>query len=942
MCAEKCPTTVTDDFNAGLGKRKAIYKYYAQAIPSAYCIDAVNCRQLGQGKKCGVCAKVCPAGAVEYDQKEETLDLEVGAVIVATGFKAFDPGRFDTYAYCSHPNVVTSLEFERLLSAGGPTAGHLVKPSELAREEKIDTAEKELKKLEKQAKLENSSRIEALRAEISRMEGLQTHESPRRIAWLQCVGSRELNHCDNGYCSGVCCMYAIKEAVIAREHSKSDLDAAIFYMDMRTYGKEFEQYYNRAEESGVRFIRSRVHTLDAVPGSDSLEISYISESGEMIQEEFDLVVLSVGLESSPDAADLAERLGFDLNRYRFAATSSFEPVATSRPGIYVCGVLQGPKDIPLSVMEASAAAGAAASKLSESRNTLVREKTFPEERDVSSEQPRIGVFVCNCGVNISSVVRVPEVVEYAKGLPNVVYVQENLFSCSQDAQDKLVRVIKEQNLNRVVVAACSPRTHEPLFQETVRNSGLNKYLFEQANIRDQCSWVHSAEPEAATAKAKDLVRMAVSRAALIEPLKMPSVPVTASAMVVGGGVAGMVAALTLAKQGFKAHIVEANDYLGGHALKLRTTWKGENVPEYIQALIKEVSLNENIRVHLGAKITGTSGYIGNFKTQITARDCESFEIAHGATILATGAHSIKPDEYRYGTSRRVFRWHELEEAWDTDLVKKAQSAVFIQCVGSREPQRPHCSKICCTFSVQKAVELKERNPEMDVYILYRDIRTYGEREDLYKDARKRGVIFIRYDLDSKPAVNELPDGSLEVTVMDHVLRRPVALRPDFITLASAIDTRGAEELAQLFKVPLSQDNFFLEVHMKLRPVDFATEGVFVCGMAHYPKPLDESIAQAQAAAARAATVLSRTSIEVEGVVSSVDAELCRGCGKCVAVCPYGAPQLTEIKEGVMVSTIQEALCKGCGACAVACPTGAASIRHFNDQEVHVMIDAALS
>ncbi len=941
MCAEKCPTTVQDDYNAGLGKRKAVYKYYAQAIPSAYCIDAVNCRQLGQGKKCGVCAKVCPAGAVEYDQKEETLDLEVGAVIVSSGFKAFDPGRFDTYDYCSHPNVMTSLEFERLLSAGGPTMGHLVRPSELAREEKIDAAEKELKKLEKQAKPENADRMEALRAEIEGMSALQTHDHPKRIAWIQCVGSREINRCDNGYCSGVCCMYAIKEAVIAREHAKGDLDAAIFYMDMRTYGKEFEQYYNRAQESGVRFIRSRVHTLDPVPGSDSLELNYVSESGEMKREEFDLVVLSVGLESSPDARDLSEKLGFDLNHYNFAKTSSFEPVATSRPGIYVCGVIQGPKDIPLSVMEASAAAGAAASRLSGSRNTLVREKTFPEERDVSAEQPRIGVFVCNCGVNISSVVRVPEVVEYAKGLPNVVYVQENLFSCSQDAQDRLVKVIEEQKLNRVVVAACSPRTHEPLFQETVRNSGLNKYLYEQANIRDQCSWVHATEPDAATAKAKDLVRMAVSRAALIEPLKMPSVPVTASALVVGGGVAGMVAALTLAKQGFKAHIIETKDYLGGHALKLKTTWKGESVPEYIQGLIKEISLNENIRVHLGAKIVGTSGYIGNFKTQVSAKDCEPFEIAHGATILATGAHSIEPDEYHYGTCDRVFRWHELDEAWETDTVKKAESAVFIQCVGSREPQRPHCSKICCTFSVQKAVELKERNPEMDVYILYRDIRTYGEREDLYKEARKRGVIFIRYDLDHKPVLNETADGKIEVTVMDHVLRRAVVLRPDFVTLASAIHTRGADELAQLFKVPLSQDKFFLEVHMKLRPVDFATDGVFLCGLAHYPKPIDESIAQAQAAAARAATVLSRASIEVEGVVSSVDRELCRGCGKCVAVCPYGAPQLIEIKEGVMISTIQEALCKGCGACAVACPTGAASIRHFNDQEVLVMIDAAL-
>jgi heterodisulfide reductase subunit A len=932
---------VVDDYNAGLGKRKAIYKYYAQAIPSAYAIDAKNCRQLGQGKKCGVCAKVCPAEAIDYTQQEEIVGIEVGAVILSSGFKAFEPGRFDTYNYASHPNVVTALEFERLLSAGGPTLGHLVRPSDLQREAQIESTEKELKKLEKGAKPEDSQQIEKLRGELAGMRKLLTHQDPKRIAWLQCVGSRQVNHCDNGYCSGVCCMYAIKEAVIAKEHAKGDFDAAIFFMDMRTYGKEFEQYYTRAQEAGIRFLRSRVHAVEPIPGSDDLRISYVTETGEMFSEVFDMVVLSVGLEAPEDSKALSEKLGFELDNYRFVRTSSFDPVAATRPGIYVCGALQGPKDIPLSVMEASAAAGAAASKLSSARNTLVREKTFPPERDVSSEPLRIGVFVCNCGINIGSVVKVPEVVEYAKSLPNVVYVQENLFSCSQDAQDKLVQVINEQNLNRVVVAACSPRTHEPLFQETLRNSGLSKYLFEQANIRDQCSWVHSALPEEATIKAKDLVRMAVSRAHLIEPLPMPSVPVTPAALVVGGGVAGMVSALTLANQGFEAHIVENADKLGGNALNLRTTWRGEDVLRYVRGLVEEVNRNEKITVYLNSSIKATSGFIGNFKTTVASNGSET-EISHGATILATGAQAVEPSEYLYGKNNRVFRWHELEDAWNTDKVRNAQSAVFIQCVGSREQERPHCSKICCTFSIQKAVELKKRNPQTDVFILYRDIRTYGEREDLYREARQLGVIFIRYDLDNKPVVEEKPDGKIEVTVKDNILGRPVVLRPDFITLATAIHTQKADELGQLFKVPISQDKFFLEVHMKLRPVDFATDGIYVCGLAHYPKPIDESIAQAQAAAARAATVLSRKSIEVEGIVSTVDESLCRGCGKCVEACPYGAPRLVENAAGFLVSTIQEALCKGCGACAVACPTGAASIRHFNDEEVLTMVEAALS
>ena len=970
ICAEKCPTVVEDKFNEGLGKRKAIYKLYAQAIPSGYAIDAENCRFLGQGKKCQICAKLCPADAIDYEQKDEMLNLEVGSVILAAGFKAFDPSGFETYSYASHPNVVTSMQFERLLSAGGPTAGHLERPSDLAVHEKIAKAEKGLKKTGRELKrLEKkhgkstdevveqftagatgedyerwASLAEKLAASETKLADLKAKEArsrpPSKIAWLQCVGSRDLNTCDNAYCSGVCCMYAIKEAVIAKEHSKDPLDTAIFYMDMRTHGKEFDDYYNRAQGGGVRFVRCRVHTVSPVPDSDNLNICYATDGGKLEKEEFDMVVLSVGLEASASAVELADKLGIELNQYKFARTGSFAPVSTSSPGIYACGALQGPKDIPFSVMEASAAAGAAGSRLAEARHSLVKEKVFPEERDVSAESLRIGVFVCNCGVNIGGVVRVPEVAEYAKTLPNVVYVQENLFSCSQDAQQQLVEVIKEQNLNRVVVASCSPRTHEPLFQETLRNSALNKYLYEQANIRDQCSWVHSNNPDAATVKAKDLVRMAVSRASLIEALPVPSAPVTPCALVVGGGVAGMVSALNLGQQGFKVHLVEEKERLGGHALKLDKTWRGENISEYVSKLIDDVNGNENIDVHLSAKVNEVSGFVGNFKTSISSNGGgDALEVEHGVALLATGAHSIKPDEYLYGKNERVFRWHELDKALETDLVKNASSAVFIQCVGSREPDRPYCSKICCTFSVQKAVELKELNPDMDVYILYRDMRTYGEREDLYREARARGVIFVRYDLENKPVVKETDGGALEVTVIDHVLGRPITLKPDFITLATAIYTRGIEELGKMFKVSISKDNFFLEAHMKLRPVDFATDGIFVCGMAHYPKPIEESIAQALAAAARAANILSQKSVEVEPIVSVVDQENCIGCGLCEVSCPFGAIRLVKIEgTGYRAENIS-ALCKGCGICAGACPQKAIDMNHFRDRQIFASIQA---
>ena len=908
-CASVCPTghiklsditkkevrRIPSEFDEGLIGRKPIYIPYAQAIPNTPAIDRSKCMHfISQG--CKICADLCPAGAIDHTQEDEEVEIEVGAVVLATGFKPFDPTLYDTYQYAHHPNVLTSIEFERILSASGPWRGHLIRPSD----------EKE----------------------------------PKKIAWLQCVGSRDINRCDNGYCSAVCCTYAVKEALIALEHSKDPLDCAIFFMDMRTYGKEFEQYYNRARESGVRFVRCRVHSIDSVPESDNLQLRYATEDGKVEKEEFDMVVLSIGLQSPPGVAELAENLGIDLNHYKFAQTTSFTPVSTSSPGMYACGALQGPKDIPYSVMEASAAAGAAASTLAGARHTLVKEKTFPEERDISAESPRIGVFVCNCGVNIGGVVRVPEVAEYARTLPNVVYVQQNLFSCSQDAIEQLVGVIKEQNLNRVVVASCSPRTHEPLFQETLRNSGLNKFLFEQANIRDQCSWVHSNVPDAATEKAKDLVRMAVSRASLIEPLPVPSAPVTPAALVVGGGVAGMVCGLNLAQQGFKVHIVEEKERLGGHALKLNKTWKGESIPEFVSKLIDDVNGHENVEVHFNAKVKEVSGFIGNFKTTIAMNGGGDVrEVEHGVAVLATGAHSIKPDEYLYGKNDRVFRWHEVDKAWESDLVKNAGSAVFIQCVGSREPERPHCSKICCTFSVQKAVELKKRNPDIDVYILYREMRTYGEREDLYKEARTLGVVFIRYDLENKPVVKETEGGTLEVTVMDHVLQRPITLKPDFITLATAIYTRGIEELGQMFKVSISQDNFFLEAHMKLRPVDFATDGVFVCGIAHYPKPIEESIAQALAAAARAATILAQKDVEIEPVVSVVDRDKCIGCGLCEAWCPFGAIRVEEVPgKGYRAENIS-AVCKGCGKCAAVCPQKAIDMNHFRDRQILAAIQA---
>ena len=903
ICAEKCPKKVDDEFNTGLNKRKSAYVKYQQAVPLKYAIDDETCIYFVKGKgKCKACEKFCPADAVDLEQEGKIHQLEVGSIILAPGFKPFDPKIYEGYGYGKYPNVITSMEFERILSASGPFQGHLIRPSD--------------------------------------------QETPKKIAWLQCVGSRDLHSGSHGYCSGVCCMYAIKEAIIAKEHAHEDLDTAIFFMDMRTYGKDFERYYDRAkDEHGVRFVRSRVHSIEpSASNSGDLTVQYVDDDGTLQEENFDLVVLSVGLEISKDLHKLAETCKIELDEDGFAEASSFSPVETSRPGVFTCGAFSGPKDIPYSVMEASAASAASAALLADSRNSLSKSKTYTDEVPVTDEEPRIGVFVCHCGINIGSVVDVPGVREYAATLPQVAYVADNLFSCSEDTQHLIREAITEHKLNRIVVAACTPRTHEPLFQETIREAGLNRYLFELANIRDQDSWVHQAEPEKATEKAKDLVRMAVAKVSLVEPIERLQVPLNKSGMVIGGGVAGMAAALNLADQGFQTYLVEKEDHLGGQALKIKETWKGENVGSFVTDLINRIEGHEKIELLTNSEVRGVSGFVGNFLSTVANSDTTR-EIEHGVAILATGAHSIKPDEYLYGKSDLVFRWHELEEAIDDnpEMAREAKAAVFIQCVGSREPERPYCSKICCTHSVQSALKLKEINPEMDVYVLYRDLRTYGQREDLYKEARQQGVIFIRYRLDDKPVVEAVTDEDgnkkVQVTVTDHILDRPLTVKADFINLATAIYPKDHEELANFFKVPLNEDKFFLEAHMKLRPVDFATDGVFVCGLAHYPKPIEESIAQAQAAAARAANVLAQEFVEVEPIVSVVDQELCIGCGLCEAACVFGAIRLIKVEgKGYRAENIP-ASCKGCGVCAASCPQIAIDMIHFRDRQIVAAIEA---
>jgi heterodisulfide reductase subunit A len=828
--------------------------------------------------------------------KDEQLEIEVGSIILSPGFDEFDPSLKSEYGYGRFPNVVSSIEFERLLSASGPFKGQVLRPSD------------------------------------------QKH--PKRVAWIQCVGSRD-PHIGKGYCSSVCCMYATKEAVIAKEHAP-ETETTIFFMDMRAYGKDFDKYIERAKkEYGVRYIRSRVSHVKEDPKTNHLTIHYETEEGEMVSEEFDLIVLSVGLEPTRSYHEISKIFDIDLNPYGFAETSVFSPLQTSKPGIYVSGVFSGPKDVPETVAQASAAAAEASSLLNEARGTLVTEKEYVPEQNVNYQGPRIGAFICHCGINIGGVVDVPAVVEYTKTLPHVAHVEGNLYTCSQDTQEQIKKMIKEHQLNRVVVASCTPRTHEPLFQDTLREAGLNRYLFDMANIRDQCSWVHMTQPKEATGKAKDLVRMAIAKAALLDPLPTQTVELNPKALVIGGGLAGMTAAQKIAQAGYEVYLVEKKSDLGGKARTIHYTLDGENIQRYLEHLIKEVEKNPQIHLMTKTTIDKIEGFVGNFKTHVRNGSGVK-EMDHGVILVATGAEEYHPEEFLFGQDSHVITQKGLEEqiALHPDQLKNLKNVVMIQCVGSRNDIRPYCSRICCSEAIKNALKLKTMIPDVNVYILYRDIRTYGFKEDYYEKAREAGVLFIRYEPEREPRLEKREDG-LGVIVHEPILHDDMLIHTDLLVLSPGIiPDSDNERLSKMLKVPLNEDGFFLEAHMKLRPVDFATEGIFLAGLAHSPKSIEESISQANAAVARALTYLSKKQLETIGTISDVDEMKCIGCGLCESVCPYRAIEVLTKRTIVgekQVAQINKVLCKGCGACTASCRSGSIDLKGFTNAEVVAQI-----
>ncbi|HIQ06258.1 MAG TPA: FAD-binding protein [Anaerolineae bacterium] len=887
--------------------------------------EAARCLACGLCSECLSCSYECKAGAINHDEPARIEEIQVGALVLAPGYQVYHAEMSEEYGWGRYPNVVTSLQFERLLSASGPTQGHVLRPSD--------------------------------------------GKPARKIAFLQCIGSRDQSH---DYCSAVCCMYAAKEAIVAREHDP-EAEITIFFMDMRAFSKGYEAYYHRAQEQyGIRYVRCRISSVKEEPLSHDLLVRYAAGgingngrgSEKVVEEPFDLVVLSVGMEISPEVRDLGRRLGIELDDYGFCHTVQFQPLQTSKPGIYAVGPFREPKDIPETVTEASGAAALAGGLLAPARGTLITPPAYPPERDVSGEEPRIGVFVCHCGSNIGGFLDVPAVVEYARTLPYVIYAEDNLYTCSQDSIRRITEKTKELGLNRVVVASCTPLTHAPLFQDSIRQAGLNPYLFEMANIRNHCSWVHSHDWDAATEKAKELVRMAVARAARLEPLHRIEVPVTRRALVIGGGVAGMHAALALAEQEIAVDLVEREAELGGNLRYVHFLVEVQKANEtlgtpslqwrdaqaYLRELIEQVNAEPLITVHLETELLETRGYQGNFTSTLRAPDGE-IAVQHGATIVATGAREYRGPEYGYGSDSRILTQQEFEALLaQADASPLPNTVVMIQCVG---PAEQYCSRICCAVALKNALKLKELNPAAQVTILYRDIRTYGFKERLYTEARRAGILFIRYDADHKPQVH-LPgsgnghrpptDEPLAVHIWEPILGREMVLQPDRLVLSMPmVPAEGVEELASRLKVGMDLDGWLMEAHVKLRPVDFSTDGLYMAGAAHYPKFLDETIAQAQAAAARAATILTRDALRVGGVVAQVDPETCVGCLTCVRVCPFGVPQvradLTGVGEIKGAAYIEPAQCQGCGICAAECPARAIQLMHYRDTQMQVKVEA---
>lgn len=898
LCNTACPVEIPSTFQMGLTMQKAIYKTAPRAVPNAYVVErGAYCDD------CRRCVSVCPTQAINFDEQPVSESVHVGAIILALGYQPFSPRHMEEFGFGRYPNVLTSMQFERYVSRSGPTEGLVVRPS----------------------------------------DGL----APKRIAWLQCIGSRDK---ERPYCSSICCMFATKEAMLAKQRLP-DARCQVFVMDERAFNKEYNAYWQQAQERyDVHYTRCRISMLREMAESNNLVVSYQAEDGQHKEEEFDLVILSVGTRPPADAADLARKMDIDLNQYGFCLTDKFTPLETSQPGVFVCGAFSSPKEIAETIIEASGAAGEVMRVLRDSLGALPVSRAypflsrdgFPPERQVAGDPVRTGVFVCCCGPSISDVVDTAAVASYARSLPGVAYAGELDYACFPQGIDRLKGMIGELELNRVVVAACSHRTHESLFQRVVREAGLNPYLLDMVNLREQCAWVHHGQPAAATRKAKELVRLGVARAGSLEPVHKTALSPRRQALVIGGGVSGMTAALSIADSGFDVTLVEKSPVLGGNLHHVYYVAEGHNPQRLLRDMINRVVGHEHIRVMTQTELAEHHGHVGSFTSVLrTSRPGTipvDTTVNHAVTIVAVGGHEWRGDVYLLGRHRQVVTQSELEEriVHQPESISALKQVVMIQCV--RPPGGvDYCSRTCCTNTMKNAIRIKLLNPACQVAVLYKDIITYGFREQYYNEARRRGVVFVRYSDATPPRVADA-DGTLTVAARDPALGEVLLFQPDLLVLSMAIAPgEDNRELAARLNVPLSSEGFFMEAHLKMRPMDFTEEGIFLCGMAHYPKFIEECIAHAQATAARALTILMQESLYVGGVVAQVDETKCTACLTCVRVCPFSVPRVEPEKVGVGTikgaAYIDAARCQGCGTCTAECPAVAIQLVNYKDAQI---------
>jgi heterodisulfide reductase subunit A len=928
LCVDVCPQVGGNEFDMGLKARKAIYRPFPQSVPAAYAIDRDACLNflsfLSERQKkridkitkfkqkvdpsytpnilvCGHCSTACEVDAIDFDMKPKEIELDVGSILIAVGFQEFDARKLGNYGYGRYPNVVTSLELERMLNATGVTQGHVVRPSDM--------------------------------------------KTPKKIVFIQCVGAR--GEGGRPYCSRFCCMNAVKDSMLMRQHDPDIEEITILYTDLRAFGKGFDDFVQRShdEESAV-YVRGRPAKVYHNPDGDTLEVFVEDTLGhEQRRIPADLVVLSVAAAPNDGAIKLAGALGVETDQYGFIAPNdpAISAVESSREGIFVCGSAVGPQVIPDSVAQASAAAARAQLFLTGYRH---EEPERPVEPMDLSGPPRIGVMVCHCGINIAAVLDVDELTEYAGTIANVEVAKADLFACSSTGQDALVEMIKEHKLNRVVIAACTPRTHEPVFRETCSGIGFNPFMVEMVNIRDQCSWVHAANKTEAQEKAKTLIRMGVARARHLEPLAEGEAPMTRSALVIGGGIAGIQAATDLAVQGFPVTLVEKSDQLGGRLCDPNLKVLYPNMRPASEVLQEKVErLRESgARIMLNTEVESITGFVGSFKANLTGKRHESIPV--GSVILATGADLYDPTgELGYGKMANVITSEQLESTFCTDGDlgfggDQPKSASFILCVGSRDPDGfTGCSRYCCPTAIKQAIKLQEQG--IDTTIFYRDIRTVSSgAEEMYRKARGLGVLFVRIPPGEKPQVIGKKRAEA-VQCFDDLLGRRLEVPTDLVVLSVGMRAREPEtaKFHDMLKASLGLDGFFLERHPELAPVETAVEGVLLAGTVQGPKDIVDTVAQASAAAAKASVFLAHDRVKLDPAVAQVDQSRCRGCGQCADICDFQAPRLYEEAPEVMVAKINPSLCKGCGTCASWCPSGAITACHFTDKQVNAMIDA---